>query len=34
MKLKQLEQHLQQIDGFDNPKILLGMHKIIVLLST
>jgi len=26
MKLKQLEQHLQQIDGFDNPKILLEQY--------
>ena len=24
MKLKQLEQYLQQIEGFENPKILLG----------
>jgi len=26
MKLKQLEQYLQQIDGFDNPKILLEQY--------
>ena len=25
MKLKQLEQHLQEVEGFDNPKILLGV---------
>ena len=24
MKLKQLEQHLQEVEGFENPKILLG----------
>ena len=24
MKLKQLEQHLQTIEGFENPKVLLG----------
>lgn len=26
MKLKQLEQHLQQVDGFDDPKILLEQY--------
>jgi len=26
MKLKQLEQHLQEVEGFENPKILLEQY--------
>lgn len=34
MKLKQLEQYLQQIEGFDNPKILLGEVEFSITKHT
>ena len=33
MKLKELESHLQEVEEFENPKILLGEVKNIIEVS-
>jgi|688.fasta_scaffold344798_4 predicted RNA methylase len=34
MKRKELEQHLQELDGFSKPKILLEQYETSIILVT